>query len=360
MAAKGFESVQVLRGLAALLVILFHVGQAAEIPIGTWPMPGFVRGGSMGVDIFFCLSGFIMYLTAGESFGQPGATKRFLLRRLLRIYPLYWLASVLALLCGLAGFHVFDSHLESLPHTIKSFLLFPQSRNPVLGPGWTLVHEVRFYVTFGLTLMLARRRALACLWIWGLGSLAVLLFSHSFATWLGSTNAGRATNFIFHPSSIQFLLGVLAAWFVRGVPTRAGTDWMVLGIGIATTLFVLQCYTDLVVDRKYFNIALFTLPSFLLVLGAALFERRHGTRFPSLAVWMGDISYSTYLTHVLSITALVGISFDTHSGAHSPAYNLSICLLIAVAVHGISAVVYHAIELPLHERARIWAKRLGN
>ena len=359
MAAKAFASVQVLRGVAALLVVLLHVGQAAEIPIGYWPLPQFTRGGSIGVDIFFCLSGFIMYLTAGDSFGLPHATSRFLLRRFLRIYPLYWLASAVALICGLAGIHVFDSHLESTAHTVKSFLLIPQARITILGPGWTLVHEVRFYVTLGLTLMLPRRWAFRCLVAWGFGSLGVLLMSYSSFPWMDSTIAGRAINFIFHPSSLQFLLGMLAAWIVCVRQTRPAVDHSILALGMASTGVVLQWFVDLEIDTKYSNVTLFTLPSFVLVLGAALLERRYQPRFPSVCVMLGDVSYSTYLSHVFVITAMVTLAFGEQAGIHSPTYNLWMSLLIVIGVHPVSVMIYRWIELPLHEWARLWTKRLS-
>lgn len=358
-AQSGYASIQALRGMAAWLVVCLHVGEALQLRTGAWHLPQFARGGYVGVDIFFCLSGFIMYLTAGGEFGRAGACRRFLLRRFFRIYPVYWIASGVALVAALSGWRLFDSHLDSAAHAIKSFLLLPQSTSPVLGPGWTLVHEIRFYVTFGLMLLLPVRWAFAAVSAWGVGSLAVLIFSYAGPGWLELTLAGRAANYLFHPSSLQFVLGVLAAWVVRHRGTSPWIDGAVLACGVAGTVGVVQWFEALKPDTKYWAITLFTVPSFLLVLGAALAERRWRPRFPKIAVLLGDASYSTYLTHVISLSALMALTFHGFFGSTILNYPAWVAAGIVVGVHLTGVAFYLLIERPLHNRAREWSKRLG-
>ena len=76
------SSIQVLRGIAAVMVVMFH-GLGFQI-------------GSSGVDIFFVISGFIMFHTNRNAFGLTGAAILFFKRRLLRIAPLYWLCTAFA------------------------------------------------------------------------------------------------------------------------------------------------------------------------------------------------------------------------------------------------------------------------
>jgi exopolysaccharide production protein ExoZ len=79
-------TIQALRALAALLVLARHV------------LPWFPEWGSAGVDIFFPISGFVMVLTTYEIRSDPKNARRFALRRLIRIVPLYWMATIALLI----------------------------------------------------------------------------------------------------------------------------------------------------------------------------------------------------------------------------------------------------------------------
>jgi peptidoglycan/LPS O-acetylase OafA/YrhL len=89
---------------------------------------------SSGVDLFFVISGFIMVYTCWAKFGETGATAMFLRRRIIRIVPLYWMATALAIV-------ILISHGQgmSLSWVTESFLFYPFSaQHPVLSVGWTL------------------------------------------------------------------------------------------------------------------------------------------------------------------------------------------------------------------------------
>ena len=97
---KTLLSLQVLRGVAALLVVFTHLSEAFQNRLGQHPFPAAVGSGRIGLDIFFVLSGFIMYWTSRDEFGVSGRGRPFLLRRALRIYPVYWVVTGLTLLAG--------------------------------------------------------------------------------------------------------------------------------------------------------------------------------------------------------------------------------------------------------------------
>src|SRR5579871_6907304 len=104
-ARKDYSGVQVLRGLAAMLVVLFHAGLLADERFGA---PGhhlfgpLFRAGAGGVDIFFPISGFVMVVSTVGLLAQPGASRIFLTRRIIRIVPLYWIATTAKLVIVLA------------------------------------------------------------------------------------------------------------------------------------------------------------------------------------------------------------------------------------------------------------------
>jgi hypothetical protein len=84
---RTLDSLQFLRAWAAFIVVVYHVGLAMHARYGEWHLPGFTRAGLIGFDVFFCISGFIMYYKSGDQFAAPGAWRTFLARGFLRVYP---------------------------------------------------------------------------------------------------------------------------------------------------------------------------------------------------------------------------------------------------------------------------------
>jgi exopolysaccharide production protein ExoZ len=128
------QSIQFLRAIAALLVLLFHLSD------------GRIVTGASGVDIFFVISGFIM--------GTVGVGERprdFIVKRAARIVPLYWLITMAMCIGALLGvFSRFSYDIESL---VKSLLFIPYYDAsghiwPLVVPGWTLNLEALFYILF--------------------------------------------------------------------------------------------------------------------------------------------------------------------------------------------------------------------
>lgn len=158
--AEALESLQVLRALAAMIVVFCHINGAINDRFLVKPLGTLLDGGYIGVDLFFCLSGFIMYYTSRDRIGVRGAVWEFILRRILRIYPLYWLLTFLTI-----GVAQFESHLVNdwklnFPYVLKSLLLVPQPFAPVMYQAWTLVHEVKFYAIFAGLMLLPTRWAM--------------------------------------------------------------------------------------------------------------------------------------------------------------------------------------------------------
>ncbi|MEW6756106.1 MAG: acyltransferase family protein, partial [Candidatus Latescibacterota bacterium] len=95
---ETLDNVQALRGVAVLLVLLFHLhGLESGFVEGVRLLPDLCRAGRGGVDLFFVISGLVMVVSTRGRCGQPGEPRRFLLRRALRIYPVYWVYSLLTL-----------------------------------------------------------------------------------------------------------------------------------------------------------------------------------------------------------------------------------------------------------------------
>ena len=165
--ASKVEAIQLLRAVAAATVALSHLTFAFADHIG----PGLELGGpdrrsaagQIAVALFFIVSGYVMVVAAGPLFGQPDAVKTFWMRRLVRILPSYWFASLLLALVFLAiGFKVepreFAQSLFLIPLTSDAFVGRPIF---FLWPGWTLFYEMTFYLLFGIGIAAGRRFTVA-------------------------------------------------------------------------------------------------------------------------------------------------------------------------------------------------------
>lgn len=163
---RRLPALQILRGIAASLVVVDHsILRHAE-----WKdYPAIVEtaaqySGTLGVAVFFVISGYIMIHTAGSEFGQPGAALSFLRKRIIRIVPLYWLATVLEVALRLRKGGTLDPQ-----QLLTSLFFIPQSvepgdyMRPLLGVGWTLNYEMFFYCLFAAALLFRRPLGLALL-----------------------------------------------------------------------------------------------------------------------------------------------------------------------------------------------------
>lgn len=162
---KNYLGIQSLRALGALLVVIFHATNAVRdrVDASAWQF----NAGMAGVDLFFVISGFIMVMAtkqfwfSAENAG-PSAANHFLRRRLIRIVPLYWMATTLKLAMVLLIPSVaVNTQLETW-HTISSYLFIPawninHEAFPLLVPGWTLSFEMFFYLLFAGALLLRKQ-----------------------------------------------------------------------------------------------------------------------------------------------------------------------------------------------------------
>ena len=173
---QRLKSIQALRAIAASLVFLCHLVPIEQRLSGrAEPLTDFWLAGAFGVDLFFVISGFVIVWVAADS--PPGGKSAvgFLFARVTRIYPTWWLMCGLMML-GFFMLHgvpwnpvrVLEQDLNGPSHVIRSLLLWPQEYHPVLGPGWTLVHELYFYLGFGLFVAaLPPRLRLHGVLVWG-------------------------------------------------------------------------------------------------------------------------------------------------------------------------------------------------
>ena len=329
MTKPFLTNIQLLRFFAAAAVLVGHAGDLFMPQSTAWravPWSG-------GVDVFFVISGFVMtYLTQGR-FGQPGAPSAFLLRRVIRIVPPYWLFTTMMVAAVLLfGEHVRNTRLD--PSVVASsyfFVPWPRADgqlNPLLSQGWTLNYEAFFYVLFAIAL--CSRRGL----IWLGGAFAVLVAAHPIipAAWF-------IAKFWTNPIILEFLGGIgLGVLFLRG---RRLPLWASLALAAgAVAVHLAAGVLEPGMIRRMTQIGL---PALLLCASLVLApEPTSPGPVRRALVAGGDSSYTLYLSHTFTLNAAL-IAWD-HSGLGMPAAAMGLAMLLSIAA---AVLMYRWIERPM-------------
>lgn len=284
-------NIQALRGFAAILVVIFHIYKY-ELKITEYGLlSSFWTIGRSGVDLFFVISGYIMVMISDPRENGVCAAKNFMFRRIFRVYPLYWFFSLLVLPVYLFQPQLFNRiGSPSDVNLWKSFLLIPHSTSaPLVGQGWTLIHEIYFYIVFSFIVMFPQR----------LRNLLILTWATVIAIFVWAVNAPRSPvlDIVLSPLTFEFMLGCGIAVMHKKNLTQFGWLIFLSGLGIL-------CFSDTScqgVSRLYWM----GIPSALIVWGAVSLELGNGWQAPSWLIKIGDTSYSLYLCHILVLSAFL-------------------------------------------------------
>ena len=361
------DSIQALRGIAVLLVLIFHIAGQQSAALGANPLhDGWVRSGPWnqgyaGVDLFFVISGFIMvYVTRNMESGLSSVGS-FLYKRAARIYPLWWVFA------GIMGLYYFAAHgmwgapeLKGLTppaigYFVKSLLLIPQDNLPVLGLGWSLIYEMQFYLIFAVFLCAPRRFLPAALGLWAVINIA------GYAA--GGTDMGPIGEVVFSPLSLEFIAGAAVGFLVlRRVDIAPKA---VLIFGCVSTVLCVMAYTDKSNTlTSWGRVAVYTLPFAAMVYGAVTLEQKGQLSPSQWLVAIGNWSYSLYLSHYLVLIVIVragreaapflpdGLVNRFSLGAAGIWDNLAFTVIAIILSVLIAAISYNFIERPLLKTMR--------
>ena len=329
-ALRMIGGLQMLRGVAATLVVLFHL-QAASTFEGHVPgILGWFNGGETGVDVFFVLSGFVIFRSVQGRAGRGAGW--FLRQRFWRIVPPYWVALGLTLL-ALAGLSVLRgdwSEWPSVGKILTSVLLLPVPHQ-VMAVAWTLTVEGVFYLVFALTFFRGGNSvAVGALALWSLVTLVLTVVQLPLPAEFG---------IILYSGVIEFLFGGLIA-LATGKGWRAGAvPAAVIGtIGLA---LVVTGTVSLAWGRPWVA----GLPAAALVYGLVA----GGWQVPRWALVWGEASYLLYLLHLLvfSITGTL-----LRMAGIAPYGSVVVMLALAAMAIAVSVAATIWLERPY----RAWTK----
>jgi peptidoglycan/LPS O-acetylase OafA/YrhL len=356
-----FQTIDLLRGFAALMVIVFHV-----IALGHWtqfPTSGplkLFRNGWVGVDLFFVISGFVITLAAANGYASHGTEfrRQFALRRFARIAPLYFLSGAVYLFCVKP--EMLGAPFPQLAARVLGYALFVQNLHPFLhgainGPSWSVALEMQFYVVMILaTPWLVRVRTIPVVI-----SVILLAALYRFATTviLPPGSAPISERFVFL-TQLPGVAGQFAVGMALGLAVHRGKgrlsrllrpSWICFAMWALIAAFLLSVAAKAFDATQYWAepwmlVAwrpLLTAGFCALLAGAITFPAANATWMAPLR-YAGTISYGLYLWHFPILVALT-----THQ-PHLTGIGLLVRVLAGTVL--LAVLSWHLMEQPFVRR----------
>ncbi|WP_025821372.1 acyltransferase family protein [Shewanella marina] len=281
-----FYSIQLLRILSALLVVIYHACNKVGLE-------GVFKFGQMGVDIFFIISGFVIYISSCKKVYSP---IKFLRNRFFRIYPIYWLFTFIAFI----AYIIYPSLVNSGRETsiLNSIFLLPSDKPYLINNAWTLVYEMFFYFIFSLFITLKNKYRVI-----GTSIVIVLLLSVRYFF----PNLSSNLYFYFYSDYIllEFLFGVMFAYFYV---TLNINKWVFTVLALVLSFFYIYIYSLSETHRLFY----YGIPSFIIFYIVVSLEGYIlKSNIKNIVDALGNCSYVLYLLHPF-ILVLVYKLFQKH------------------------------------------------
>lgn len=334
-----------IRGIAILFVIIFHL----PIP----EITSFSRGGFLGVDIFFVLSGFLITSILLKEQSKTGkiSLKNFFLRRSLRLLPAYWIFLISVYLFGSYICQNSDD-IETLYgnyNFVAAFFYFTNwhwliiGKAPIgLGHTWSLAIEEQFYILWSLILFLAFKEGKSRSLIF-LGTLSLIIFLILLRTFRVLNGTEHSVIYFTTDSRMDSLLigalfSMIFMWKI--IPTHFYESkvfrFLVIFAGFAAFWIIFFGNTG----RDFFiwKLPVFSTSIGLMVLSLAACGKSlaHSFLENKYLCWIGKISYGLYLWHLITIE-ISGKFFQ-------PSFTLVLTAISLAFL--ISAISFYLIEMP--------------
>lgn len=319
------------RGVAAMLVLLYHssarLTDEKYFHFGANALSRFLDFGSMGVDLFFVLSGFIIFYAHRNDLGRPERLTNYALRRFFRIYPVHWVILSIMVLALLFVPTLGEGYVRNGWIILKSFLLLPDAQQPINNAAWTLRHEMLFYTMFAALIVFGRRGSIVFA-IWLAGIILNGIWPQTFPL-----------SFLFAPINIEFFVGIATALYVVN-RTLIRPYWAVaFGALLFLITGVMHDYTGWV--TVWLQTALLSSASALIIVGMALGP---SLMIPKWLKFTARISYPLYLVQPLIIPVLCKVI--VRIGLQSVLPGGAIVLLLGAGTYLAAVGLHYFVERP--------------
>ncbi len=339
---KTFMGVQYLRAIAALMIVAFHAVNVVRdrIDANAWQL----NIGNARVDVFFAISGLMIVLTTYRHWGQVGFFRKFLKRRLIRVVPLYWLATSMKLAVILVLPSIALSSGQNWWHIIASYLFIPAYNDsgmifPLLVPGWTLNFEILFYIIFAIALWLRLSPIKFVIPIF-FGMVAIRYAFGPFE-W--------APMSLFSERLLTFCLGMMIGLAVKRQQLLSLNASMLI---IPIAIFLLLAGNHVFeVPLGEMPFLMWGVPAGVLIYALISFEYEASIADISILHKLGDASYCIFLFHPFVVTPIAMVVKKLSLG--TPA-SLAV---VAVSALVVSSIVGYVIHLRLEKPFLAYMRR---
>jgi exopolysaccharide production protein ExoZ len=338
------QALQAMRAFAALGVLLWHasifIGPYGE-GIGTFL---FHAPSIIGVDLFFVICGFVIYLSSTrrtENGVIPISPAEFLIKRLTRILPLYFVCT-LVLFCieRHSERQTWELLFRSLAFIPVQNASQPNIFSPTMTVGWSINYEVFFYILFSVALLFRQQ-------FWK------PLIGWALVIFVAANALGRAPAMLLivtHPINLLFLSGILLGALYRSDIHFSNRCVAIAAVIVAPVPIIIQYIGKIGIEHGFAGVGGSLV--FMLAL-TTIGDKTLNMRCNRILTYLGDISYSIYLTHPI---VMWGVMWLNEYYAWGNPLSGWICVGATLfATVGVSSLSYHFMEMGISVYAREWA-----
>ncbi|PAC04130.1 acyltransferase family protein [Escherichia coli] len=334
-------SIHYLRGLAALFVVCFHFrGYINNTYIQNNLGDLLFSKGSIGVDIFFIISGFIISLATEKDNG----VKSFALKRIFRIYPVY-LFFIITMIIMIPSMPAIDIIKSMLFVNLNYSLEAPYFGYSVIFVGWSLTYEVLFYFYFLISIVIGRKyRVIVCSFLILSSFAACNYYIYGTIVFdikkpMMDMDAAGLLKLLSSPMFIEFIIGMVFYEIHKKIKSINQSQTVISLSIIAIILSFASLYNIQRLDHGPTSMG-----AIAAVIIFTLIVINNAIKYNKLFIYLGDISYSLYLSHAVIITFIKINHSEISAIFHTTGISF---FMIVVLLSIIMATITHKIiEVP--------------
>lgn len=348
-------SIQYMRGIAAILVVLFHYRFMLNNRYAQEDLGNIFSYGGLGVDIFFMISGFIISFSTKSDFSR----RNFVLKRLFRIFPVYWI--ILFIILFFADNIKFDANF------LKSMFLIQwdySSAGPFFGystliTAWTLSFEMTFYTLFLISMCISHKyRSLICSVLIIAVVASLQFFYNGYFNISGYASASTDYSLfrlLSSPMLLEFVFGMLVYEFTRfdfKIYTNKHFQYFINIFFLASLFYALVCYLS--GHSKGHGLQGYGGYTSVLFFFWILHEKINTIKDVKVLRHLGDWSYSIYLVHFALLMIIPFI--DSYLTIFLISHGASKFIFLTCMTIVISKVTYDYVEKKSMSLSKIFMK----
>ncbi len=327
------NSIQLLRGVAAILVVAYHLSLFSGEHYKQVKLISQLFGyGYAGVDLFFVISGFVITYSTFPKNRKPPVLLKYISKRLIRIFPIYWVMVLIFWTACKLAYGAVPQADRSVVDWLMAFFLVP-THLPIIPVSWSLSYELVFYFLIGLILY-ARN-----LWV-----VLIVIVGGTLYQLVNTQPVKPIFWFIFNAYNLEFLGGVGVALLHRAKPFPKTVYWLLLLMSIGW-LFVGPAANA---GNPASRLLLFGVSSIGLLIALTGLENSRQIRVGGTYTKLGDASYIIYLLHPSALVILYKF-FEGHPALPFWAFGCA-CILLLIGVSQVSIFIHYSLEKPVLDR----------